>query len=177
MVICNRLVIFSTNKSCMYDIVEIVLVNTYITHGWDDILSIPILPMAEMIFYQYLYYRYPWLRWYSINTYTTHGRDDILSIPIVEYNLIHKNQSIFLFKMPQYSLVLLKYSNLIHLEYSSLFSSMTSHYVLDQSMICICDRVSEWLLFNTNKQFYNYIIARTSYNQWNDDHIVLDQHT
>ena len=60
-------------------------INTYSTgtHGWDDILSIPILPlpMAEMIFYQYLYY--PWPRWYSINTYTTHGRDDILSIPIL----------------------------------------------------------------------------------------------
>ena len=29
--------------------------------------------------------------------------------------------------------------------------------------------MSEWLLFNSNEQFFSYITARTSYFQWNDD--------
>jgi hypothetical protein len=39
-------------------------------------------------------------------------------------------------------------------------------------------KVSEWLLFNTNSQFSNYIMARTSNFKWNDDEVrfVLDQH-
>ena len=38
---------------------------------------------------------------------------------------------------------------------------------------------SEWLLFNAKwEQFFSYIMARTSYIQWNDDDVrfVLDQH-
>jgi hypothetical protein len=37
--------------------------------------------------------------------------------------------------------------------------------------------VSEWLLFNANSEIFSYIMARTSYFQWDDDevHFVLDQ--
>jgi hypothetical protein len=38
--------------------------------------------------------------------------------------------------------------------------------------------VSEWLFLMPNEQFFSYIMARTSYIQWNDDdvHFVLEQH-
>jgi len=38
---------------------------------------------------------------------------------------------------------------------------------------------SEWLLWMANERFFSYIMARTSYIQWNDDDdvcFVLDQH-
>ena len=38
--------------------------------------------------------------------------------------------------------------------------------------------MGEWLLFNANDQFLSYIMERTSYIRWDDNHVpfVLDQH-
>jgi len=38
-----------------------------------------------------------------------------------------------------------------------------------------CSIVSEWLLLNTKEQFFSYIVARTSYIQWNTDNACFVQ--
>jgi hypothetical protein len=50
------------------------------------------------------------------------------------------------------------------------------HYIFEVKYLK--SKVSEWLLFNTNEQFFSYIRGRTSYTGWDDDEVcfVLDQH-